>query len=404
MRARTTKRLPPDAEKLVGFSLALYASGSRIEDRFWELKIDELIVKLLRNGSQPTLDAALDQLQLEHPDAYGALADLIETRSESATLDYAGAQWDTLLIAAPVLAWTRYSISSGLLKSAVVDALAAHMSTQLLGRQARIAVAPYLYSIDQLPRHHVDTWRLNTQLAQAALSGQPPRLPGGDLPEAAPILADPRFLLAAIAAPTGAALFHWQEEENGARIERQQCLEQWRVQVRGDLAAILPGCEIDCLLPDAYHAACRDADEAIRPHMLRTAVSHLTDTLDIAAGDLRAVIGGFGERRIEEYRIGFTRRASNDVIYGVVWPLYGREIGEGSAHEDFSVDAPPETPLETVINLLKETGVSDFRQHPGLHEPEHCDDCGTPLYLDPMGDVVHAEMPDDAEPTRPHFH
>jgi len=27
-----------------------------------------------------------------------------------------------------------------------------------------------------------------------------------------------------------------------------------------------------------------------------------------------------------------------------------------------------------------------------------------PLYLDPLGEIVHAEMPDDAEPVQPHFH
>ena len=32
------------------------------------------------------------------------------------------------------------------------------------------------------------------------------------------------------------------------------------------------------------------------------------------------------------------------------------------------------------------------------------DDCGVPLYPDPVGEVVHAEMPEDAELSRPHFH
>ncbi|MDR9143194.1 hypothetical protein FEP34_05741 [Burkholderia multivorans] len=45
MRQRIAKRLPPDADKLVGLSLALFASGSRIEDRFWEAKLDALLAK-----------------------------------------------------------------------------------------------------------------------------------------------------------------------------------------------------------------------------------------------------------------------------------------------------------------------------------------------------------------------
>src|ERR1700746_384781 len=69
MRSRIAKRLPPDADKLVGLSLALFASGSRTEDRFWEAKLDTLLAKVVRNGNQTTLDAALDHLQQNHPDA-----------------------------------------------------------------------------------------------------------------------------------------------------------------------------------------------------------------------------------------------------------------------------------------------------------------------------------------------
>jgi hypothetical protein len=56
------------------------------------------------------------------------------------------------------------------------------------------------------------------------------------------------------------------------------------------------------------------------------------------------------------------------------------------------------------VALLKETGITDIRRHAGRFEPEYCDDCGVPLYADPLGEIVHAEMPEDAEPAQPHFH
>ncbi|SAK73374.1 hypothetical protein AWB81_03333 [Caballeronia arationis] len=404
MRSRIAKRLPPDADKLVGLALALFASGSRIEDRFWETRLDALLAKIVRNGNQTTLDAALDHLQQNHPDAYGALADMAETHSESFALDLDGVPHEALLIAAPVLAWTRYAIPSGPLKSDVADALRTQMQAHVLAASARVAVAPYLYSIDQLPRHHIDTARLAQQLMQTALGGPAARLNLSDLPETSPILADPRFLLAVAVVPTGAPLFRWQEDENGGRIERGQCLEQWAAQGGPNFAAILPGCEFECLLPDAYYSACRDADEQVRPHTVRTAVRYLFDTLGAAPQELRAVIAGFGERRIDEYRVGFTRRGSNDVIYGVVWPLYGRENGE-IGMEDEAVDLEgADGPVEEIVALLKKAGVSDVRRHAGRFEPEYCDDCGVPLYADPLGEIVHAEMPEDAEPAQPHFH
>jgi hypothetical protein len=404
MRSRIAKRLPPGADKLVGLSLALFASGSRIEDRFWEARLDALLAKIVRNGNQTTLDAALDHLQQNHPDAYGALADMAETHSESFTADIDGVPHEALLIAAPVLAWTRYAIPSGTLKGDVIDALRTQMQAHVLAAGARVAVAPYLYSIDQLPRHHVDTARLAQQLMQTALVGAATRLNLSDLPETSPILADPRFLLAVAVVPAGAPLFRWQEDENGNRIERGQCLEQWAAQGGASFAAILPGCEFECLLPDAYYSACRDADEQVRPHTVRTAVRYLFDTLGAAPQELRAVIAGFGERRIDEYRVGFTRRGSNDVIYGVVWPLYGRENGEIGMEEEAVDLEGADGPVEEIVALLKKTGVTDVRRHAGRFEPEYCDDCGVPLYADPLGEIVHAEMPEDAEPAQPHFH
>ncbi|MFP3741048.1 DUF2863 family protein, partial [Burkholderia sp. SIMBA_019] len=80
--------------------------------------------------------------------------------------------------------------------------------------------------------------------------------------------------------------------------------------------------------------------ERVRPHTVRTAVRYLFDTIGAAPQELRAVVAGFGERRIDEYRVGFTRRGSNEVIYGVVWPLYGRENGEAGIDEEPQETAP----------------------------------------------------------------
>jgi Protein of unknown function (DUF2863) len=404
MRSRIAKRLPPDADKLVGLSLSLFASGSRIEDRFWEARLDTLLAKIVRNGNQTALDAALDHLQQHHPDAYGALADMAETQSESFAIEIEGIPHEALLIAAPVLAWTRYAIPSGALKPETTDALRTQLQAHVLATGAKVAVAAYLYSIDQLPRHHVETARVAQQLTQTVLGHAPARMNLADLPETSPILADPRFLLALAIVPTGAPLFRWQEDDSGSRVERGQCLEQWATQGGASFSAILPGCEFECLLPDAYYSACRDADEQVRPHSVRTAVRYLFDTLGCAPEELRAVIAGFGEQRIDEYRIGFTRRGNNDVIYGVVWPLYGRENGEMGAEEDAAELEGANGPVEEIVALLKKTGVSDVRRHSGRFEPEYCDDCGVPLYADPLGEIVHAEMPEDAEPAQPHFH
>jgi hypothetical protein len=92
--------------------------------------------------------AALDHLQQNHPDAYGALADMAETHSESLVIEHDGQPYDALLVAVPVLAWTRYMIPSGPLKGDRRCTACAPASA--CSQAARGRLAPFLYSIDQL--------------------------------------------------------------------------------------------------------------------------------------------------------------------------------------------------------------------------------------------------------------
>jgi hypothetical protein len=165
-----------------------------------------------------------------------------------------------------------------------------------------------------------------------------------------------------------------------------------------NLSIALPGCEFECLLPDAYYSGmprCRRTNpSAHRPNGHSLSFRHTC----AAPQELRAVVAGFGERRIDEYRVGFTRRASNDVIYGVVWLPTVARTATSTDNATLEGEAPIEGPLEEIVSLLKECGVTDVRRHAGRFEPEHCDDCGVPLYADPLGEIVHAEMPEDALP------
>src|SRR5690606_14483691 len=105
---------------------------------------------------------------------------------------------------------------------------------------------------------------------------------------------------------------------------------------------------------------------------------------------------GCGDVRIEEYRVGFTARNSNDVYYGCVWPLYGRD--EETPGED-----QPDT-VDEIAALLKEYGVHDLRRIPGVLPPEYCEDCDAPLFPNPMVYLVHAELPEDDHSAPAQFH
>lgn len=399
-RSPSSQRLSMDAEKLVADASALAASGCRIEDRFWENRLATRLTRMLKHSSQAGLDSALGHLYHSNLEAYDILAELAETMSESVAIRHAEQDWDVLLLAAPILVQTRYRIPSGALKPEQVQLAAAQLRQHILADAVQLAVSPYLYSIDQLPATHAETHQLTQKLGVAALSNIPPKLDLRNLPETAPVLADPRYLLAAIAVPAGMPLFRWQME-GSQQLERDVCLSIWQEQMQLALGTMLPGCEFEPLLPDAFFVNCREADKRIRPLTVKAAVQYLEGVLDIQPGGVAAIIGGFGETQIEEYRISFTIRGEKDVLYGVVWPLYDREL---QANEDADSAHETPTPLEQISTQLRSSGVVDLFRHANLFDPEYCDDCSGPLFANRSGELVHAEMPEDTPAQHPLFH
>lgn len=405
-------KLSSDSQYLVSLAQGMAQAASRLEQRNWEHALDTLIHKTLKSGHQETIDAALEQLFKMDLGAYDALMEALEAGSESCSVEQDGVQYHALLIAAPILAWTRFSIGSGTITDEMHTALCAHMHGHLLAADTRLAMAPTLFAIDQLPRTHVETFALTQRMAQAAVKGTSLR-PLANAPETAPFLADTRYLLAAVAVPAGDPLFRWQASMQVA--DREQALVNWRKQATPNVASLLPGCGVELLMPEAYYVACREADKQIRPASIRAAVHFLTNTLGIEPSGLRAIIGSFSEDpvggQVDEYRIGFTLRQNPEVIYGVVWPLYGQEDEDESTSVSFEALTTPEvleselrTPLEEIVALLRTCGITHIKRHSEHFPLEFCDDCGAPLYPDPDAELVHAEMPEDMPAGTGHFH
>lgn len=386
--------LSGDAERLVAASLGLAHSGSRIEDAFWEAQLAARLERLLDGTHPQAIYDALDRLHQTDTEAYGALIEAVETAGESILIEHEGQAWEVLLVAAPLVAWTRFRIPSGPIPAEAAAALSAHWQAHVLARDVRFCLSPCLYSVDQLPRDFAELRRLTRKLAMGALdSGSPVRIDLRTLPETADMLADGRFLLAAVAVPKGQPVFRWQLLDAQDHASRVQCLEQWIAQARPTLESLVAGCGFECLLPDAYHINLRETDRRVRPYAVKAGVHFLTHTLDIPSQTVKATIAAFGEDRADEYRIGLSVAEASEVAQGVVWPLLGPES---------EADEPP--PLDRIREALREAGVVEIRIWPDLTEPEYCEDCGAPLFPSPEGEVVHAEMPEDAPPEATHFH
>jgi len=122
---------------------------------------------------------------------------------------------------------------------------------------------------------------------------------------------------------------------------------------------------------------------ASRPYSLRASVDFLQTTLGKPAESLRAVIGGFYDKRLEEYRIAFGPRDDDVIYHGVIWPLLGSEDENTDIISDVEV-------------LLRESGVKEIVVHSQQFPFEFCDDCGAPLYPNVEGEPVHAELPEQS--------
>jgi len=190
-----------------------------------------------------------------------------------------------------------------------------------------------------------------------------------------------------VAAPRGKPMFRWQEADG----TRENAATQWHAQGGASLQPLLTGCAFELLLPDGYHAACREADRQARPYSVRASVLFLKTALNLQPSGLRAVVAPFHEHRLEEYRIGFTLRNKPGVIHGVVWPLLDAE--------DESADVTGQ--IEAV---LREAGVAEVMALDHRFPLEYCDDCGAPLYPNPDGEPEHAEMPEEDDAAPVHLH
>lgn len=380
-RFTSRKRISVDATELSRLATGLAESGSKLEDAFWETRLAEVVDRLLHDGAEDDLNGALDRLFDTHSSAYDDLADMIEARAESGLLVHQGQEYDILLFNAPLLAWSRYSIPAGSIPKGTLQTIKVHLGAHVFAAGAQLALADYLYSPDQLPRTFVDTWKLMRKLGAAALGGSALSVDVETMPETNPFLSDTRYVVGAIAVPRSMPLFRWNEADGGTR---EGALKEWVKQGGPNFEPLLTGCAYQPLLADSYHAACRFADSASRPYSLRASVAFLQTTLGQPSDSLRAIVGGFYDKRLEEYRIGFGPRDSELVYHGVVWPLLGVE--------DENNDIVGE--IEAV---LRESGIKEIVSLDQQFPFEFCDDCGAPLFANIEGDAVHAEMPEQAD-------
>lgn len=392
-------RLTRDAKRLITLAQALARSGSRLEDVYWEDQLARLITKMLGGRKSRMLENVLDFLVNDDINVYEILVEQAETCSESLALARGGEDYDVLLVSAPIVAWTRYRLPEGRLTAAQHEGLRSALAGSIAAEGARIAMLPNLVTFDQMPQSFQETRLWAQRLGALALETSTEACPVREPEDTEGMLADARFAVAALAVPRGRPVFRWQDPDASAIERREESQERWAGHVNTLLGTLFTGCQIEVLLPDAFYMTNREADRRIRPLALRAAVTWLQTAANLPGPELRAAIIACGNAGVEEFRIGFSPRTSNDVIYGCIWPVLSKEEAIIDAVESPQVDVP-----ESIAALLKELGVAEVRRLPGIQPLEFCDDCGAPFFPNSLGEMMHPELPDETDMEPVHFH
>lgn len=391
--------LSRDARRLLSLTEALIHSGSQLEDVYWEGLLASQLEKIFSAKKNNTTESVLEFLGEHNPEAYEILFEKAETLSESISLVHEGQPYDALLFSAPIVAWTRYRLPDGKLSQAQQTALLQTLRDTVVAEGARVSMAANLLNFDVMPQSFQETRAWTQRLAAAALNGEPDASATDALPDSEGILADTRFVIGVIVVAQGQPLFRWQVSDADATQRRRQCQQAWAAACSDILGPMFTGCHTQYLGPDAYYTNNREADHRIRPLVVRSAITWLHTAANIPSNELRAVIIGCGDTNVQEYRVGFSTRSDNTVVYGCLWPVLSKEEAFGEVLE---TNGP--TVVEQITAILKDEGVEDVRRLPGLHHCESCEDCGAPYFPDMLGELQHPELPDETNLEPVQFH
>jgi Protein of unknown function (DUF2863) len=373
-----------ETNQLVRLAEGLATSKSSAEDIYWERELEAAVTTYLDNNDEEAINRALDKAHDLEDDTFDALADTVESLTESMTIDSELGKQRITLFCAPILVWGRAQIPAKTIPKQIVTNLAVQLGAHIFSSKAKIAIADFLFAPDQLPHSYSESREMLSKLADAIRAREHLSIDAATVEEAPDVVCDMRMIVGAIQVADGEAMFAWEEMTTPVEEARQSCLSAWRGQGAATVQPMLVGFPFELTLPRTFFAACRDADLASRSYSIGASVAYLEAVTSMPASKLTAIIGGCWGNGIEEYRIGFSIGEEDDVIHGTIWPLVSDEA------EDTPV-------VEEIETLLRAAGVGNVVVLEDRLPLEFCDDCGAPHFPNKDGEMLHAHLPEGAD-------
>ena len=276
-RGRSSK----EVQTLMDLAEGISQSGSRAEDRFWNSKLEKEIKYRLLEMDEFSLNAALDKLSERESRAHEELADAIEGSVEYERILENNNNTDTLLIAIPFIAWSRLGLSTKVIKNNQLNEIKKALKAHVLSSDTSISLANFLFSPDQLPESFVETRDLRISITKC-LPNKHYQVDESKLKETTKFLADQRYFLAVVSAPSGKPIFQWQDGISS----KDEILAAWKKIGGKIISKLMPQCAFELILPRAYYVACRDADRSSRQFSIEASIDYLSSSLWRITGNL----------------------------------------------------------------------------------------------------------------------
>jgi len=138
-----------EANQLVRLAEGLASSKSRAEDVYWERELEAAVTLQLENNDEDVINRTLDKAH-DAPDAtFDALADMVESLTESIMLDSEKGPQRVTLFCAPILVWGRKQIPAKTIPKAQLQNIAVQLSAHVFSSKAKIALADFMFAPDQ---------------------------------------------------------------------------------------------------------------------------------------------------------------------------------------------------------------------------------------------------------------
>ena len=112
---------------------------------------------------------ALDKLSEKESRAHEELADAIEGCVEFERVIVGGKTFDTLLVTAPILAWSTMGLANFNVTPEQLEEISCLLKKYVFNQNAQISLVNYLYSPDQLPESFIETRQLKKAITHSLL-------------------------------------------------------------------------------------------------------------------------------------------------------------------------------------------------------------------------------------------